>query len=220
MLCFSCLFFVSDIKLVEWESLNSRYLDPRHNQHTTNNCSFNAYDKNIHHTFSTSNMKDWTFKHRIHCPSVNFTNFSSEREGILFTCTRTSSNVYTEKRVTKANVSQLPFGNMCLAEVIDNCCKLQNDTIPNVVHYVFCGKQELGFFQFLSYMSVVRFIRPCMILFHGDTPPSGHYWDYFISIYSNVVHVKRDCFYGGTGHRLGYFEHGTDLMRIEALLGK
>ena len=205
---------------MEWESLYLRHLDLERNQHTTSTCSFKANDATMLHVFPKSNMTDWSFKQRIYCPKTNFTNYPSERAAFKITCTKNSSNVYTVKTAIASTATQIPFGDMCLADVIENCCKIKNDTVPNVVHYVFCGKQDLGFFQFLSYLSVVRFIRPCMILFHGDTLPSGQYWNYFVSVYSNVVHVKRDCLVGGTGHRLGFFEHGTDIMRIEALLGK
>ena len=36
----------------------------------------------------------------------------------------------------------------------------------------------------------------------------------------STVHVNRPCPLGGKGHRLGFFEHGSDVMRIEALMCK
>ena len=211
--------FFSEISLAEWEPFNSQHLGMGHIQ-TTSKCSFDVTGGSPLEKVTLSNLTDWSYTRRVNCQKTNFTNYSAQRTGISFFCSRNFSNIYSIKGTAIETIPSVPFGSMCLHDVIKNCCNIKGETIPNVVHYVFCGKQDVAFFTFLSFMSTVRFIKPCMILFHGDTLPSGKYWNYFISIYSNVVHVKRDCLFGGSGHRLGYFEHGTDLMRIETLLSK
>ena len=213
------VFLLSDVSQVEWESIYTRHQHIETVQ-TTSTCSFDVAGGSTLEKISSSNFTDWSYKRRISCPRTNFQQYSGQRRGLFFVCNRHFSSIYMSKENAPVTTIPIPFGSTCLHDVVHNCCNRKGETIPNVVHYVFCGKRELGFYTFLSFMSVVRFIRPCMILIHGDKLPFGHYWNYFISIYSNVVHVKRDCFFGGSGHRLGYFEHGTDLMRIEALLGK
>ena len=205
--------------MVEWKSIYSQYQFVEHSQ-TTSKCSFDVTGGSPLEKLSLSNMTDWSYKRRINCPKTNFKKYSFQRKGLALFCGKDVSNIYVTNTNTTEIVSSIPFGSSCLNDVIENCCHIKGETIPNVVHYIFCGKRKLGFYAFLSFMSVVRFVSPCMILIHGDKLPYGDYWNYILSIYSNVVHVKRDCLFGGHGHRLGYFEHGTDLMRIEALLSK
>ena len=92
--------------------------------------------------------------------------------------------------------------------------------VPNVVHYVWFGSQSMTFFHFLSFMSAVKFIKPCLILIHGPSVPYGIYWDYFLSVYSNVIHVKRSRPTAIAGNKLAFVRHGSDVMRIEALQGR
>lgn len=101
-----------------------------------------------------------------------------------------------------------------MSKFIELYCGDEN-LVPNVVHYVWCKKHELGFFHFLSFMSALRFIKPCLILFHGDFLPFGKYWNFFISDFHRVIHVQRKCPDG-----FGFLEHASDVMRIEALMGK
>ena len=211
--------FILEISLVEWKSFYSQY-KCLEDSLSTSTCSFDVTGGIHLKKPSSTNMTDWSYRKKVNCPKRNFKKYSTKRKGLTIFCRRNISNIYVTKGNATETIPSIPFGSTCLHDAIYNCCKLKTANIPNVVHYIFCGKRELGFYTFLSFMSVVRFIRPCMILIHGDTLPSGQYWNYFISIYSNVVHVKRDCFFGGHGHRLGYFEHGTDIMRIEALLSK
>ena len=68
-------------------------------------------------------------------------------------------------------------------------------------------------------MSVLRFMKPCLILIHGDSVPYGKYWDYFVSISPNIILVNRTLLTHIFGNTLAFKEHGADVMRIEALKG-
>lgn len=117
------------------------------------------------------------------------------------------------------DIHQVEFGDSCLNDVIQNCC-LGDQKVPNVVHYIWYADRELGFFQFLSFMSALRFMKPCLFLIHGDYIPRGTYWEHFISISPNVIHVKRSKPKTVFGQTLAFEEHASDVMRIEALISK
>ena len=81
-------------------------------------------------------------------------------------------------------------------------------------------KKTMGFIQFVSFMSALRFTKPCLFIIHGDYLPFGKYWDYFISISPNIIHVNRTRPLTVFGKKLRYQEQSSDIMRLEALMGK
>lgn len=94
--------------------------------------------------------------------------------------------------------------------------------MPKIVHYVWLGnkRREFEFQNFLSVLSAYKFIKPCMIFFHGETLPYGQYWDYLLKIVPNIVHVYRKAPEFIHGIKLSYIEHKADIARLEAILGK
>ncbi|KAL4222754.1 hypothetical protein ACF0H5_018795 [Mactra antiquata] len=116
------------------------------------------------------------------------------------------------------DIQIVEFGDKCLLDFIENCCY---DTlrVPNVVHYVMYNKERLSFFEFVSLYSVIRFVRPCAILIHGDhLPSSGSYWEYIRAIYPNIIQVRRSMPVDIFGQKRKFREHSGDIMRIEALI--
>ena len=64
----------------------------------------------------------------------------------------------------------------------------QSLPVPNIVHYIWLRfhstfslfrtrEYELSFHEYLSILSVHKFIKPKWIYFHTDAEPSGKYWD-------------------------------------------
>jgi hypothetical protein len=90
--------------------------------------------------------------------------------------------------------------------------------VPNVVHYVLYNKRELTFIDFVSFISVLRFVRPCVILIHGNIIPSGNYWNFILKLYPNIVHVFREVKQTLFGQKVKFIEHFGDVWRIKALL--
>ncbi|CAH1796360.1 unnamed protein product [Owenia fusiformis] len=64
--------------------------------------------------------------------------------------------------------------------------------VPNIVHYCWYSNmsKEWTFTQYLSVLSVHRFIKPSMILFQTNYPPHGYYWNRTVSIPGLTI-VKR-----------------------------
>ena len=118
---------------------------------------------------------------------------------------------------TNDDVPSFNFGDKCLEAFINKCCR-DELPIPNILHYVIYKKDVLTFFEFVSFISVIRFVRPCAILIHGDKLPSGIYWRSIIALFPVIIHVKREPPNEIFGNKITYSEHAGDLMRIEALL--
>lgn len=68
--------------------------------------------------------------------------------------------------------------------------------------------------------SSCRFINPCVVLIHGPDLPHGPYWEYFLQISPNIVHVYRERPTHVFKNQLRFKEHSSDVMRIEALIGE
>lgn len=191
-------------KDTEWKSIYERKIDLKKGKTTRTFCNMPIYTSTMFSTNAQSDMSDFTFTKKLECPKLDFRIFSILRNQTFFDCSENYTTVSASHTNRTDDVFQVSFGSKCLADVIDNCCNTEKLRVPNVVHYMWCKRQELGFFQFLSFLSVLWFIKPCMILYHGDSLPYGYYWDYFVSVYPHVIHVKRNCPLGGKGHRLGF----------------
>lgn len=174
-------------------------------------------------TTVTSNLSSWTYEQNVTCPDLHITHiddfipklkFSLSCDVHRITClTETvSSNV-----VTNEDVFQVNFGDLCLKRYIANCCQ-DNLAVPNVVHYVIYHNKSIQFYEFVSFISVIRFIRPCAILIHGDALPEGKYWKYILAVSPNIVHVKWIPPTVIFGQETIHKEHAGDFMRIQALL--
>ena len=167
---------------------------------------------------TSTSLEFWNFETFVSCPKLDITKYPKARHKVSLQCDE-EPRLATSVTTMTSNVYEIPFGDKCLVDVIDNCCKGDSD-VPNVVHFIWYSKRELGFFQFISFMSALRFMKPCLFLLHGDYLPYGKYWDYFISISPNIIHVKRTRPDTVFGKKLAFEEHASDIMRIEALKSK
>ena len=138
---------------------------------------------------------------------------------IVFRCVTPNRAFCTEKPRKINDVYQLPFGSKCSHDVINDIC-VDKLPVPNIVNYVWCKNQSVGFFQFLSFISAAKFIKPCVFLFHGDALPNGKYWDMFTKYYPRIIHIYRECPEKVGNTSINWIEHSADLMRIEALVGE
>ena len=105
--------------------------------------------------------------------SISFDTIPSKRQKGTLNCKNgASEGLFTSWNQSPSDIERVQFGDKCLEKVIDKCCK-DDKHVPNVVHYVWYTKKELTFFNFISFMSVLRFMKPCLKLIHGDSVPYG-----------------------------------------------
>ncbi|XP_045208772.2 uncharacterized protein LOC123560671 [Mercenaria mercenaria] len=164
-----------------------------------------------------SNMADWDFSHKRECKQFSIKNLPAMRSKFSLNCDSSLPTIVMSETDNSDDIFDLNFGDKCLSNFVENCCVDENP-VPNVVHYVWYGGKQLGFFNFLSLMSVLRFKKPCAILIHGPTLPHGPYWEYFLHMSPNIIHVYRERPEVIFRHTLRFKEHSSDVMRIEALI--
>ena len=170
------------------------------------------------HAETLSDMEKWSFQNIITCPKFTLYDAPFERRIISLSCDGNYARLISTI-TNKTDIYTVPFADECLINFIDNCC-LDGRTVPNVAHYVWFSDTRMDFFHFLSFISVVKFVKPCLILIHGPFRPHGVYWDYFVHVFPNIIHVKRNHTKAVKNNKLAFAEHGSDVMRIEALEGK
>ena len=102
-----------------------------------------------------SNMADWNFIRRRQCEQFSLKDLPETRPLIRFLCYYRTPKIEVKTTRNRAEVFELDFKDKCLSNFIDNCCA-DDSPVPNVVHYVWYGDKELGYYNFISLMSVLR----------------------------------------------------------------
>ena len=92
--------------------------------------------------------------------------------------------------------------------------------MPRVVHYIVFGASDMSLEMFISILSVKRFIRPCLILIHGDVVPTGQYWRAILHLVNNIVHVRYKKPMAIFGRVISHLAHSSDVARLRILSGK
>ena len=132
-------------------------------------------------------------------------------------CNETSAAILFEKVPSGTPPHRVQFNDECLDQVIRTHCHDDGFRVPRLLSYVTMNKNEFPFFWFLSVLSGVRFVRPCLVLFHGDHLPFGTHWEALLQLVPHVVHVARDQPTSIFGHRIRNKHHRTDVIRLEAV---
>ena len=123
--------------------------------------------------------------------------------------------LYTKKA---KYVPKIPFKDVCLRKMVDWYCQ-DGKKVPNIIHYVWFGKNEFKFVHFLSFLSAHKMQNPCMIMVHADRMPKGSLWRYFLQISPKVVQVHRKPPKKIFKKKLTFIEHKADIAKLEALKG-
>ena len=166
-----------------------------------------------------TDLTDWTYTRKRKCPKITIPDTITNTKRVKYSlkCDNDRPALIPSFTNRSDDIWVVTLKDSCLASFINSCC---NDSrgIPNIVHYVWYFKKEMQFYMFLSMISIIRYVRPCLILFHGEYLPYGKYWDYIIRIYPNVVHVKRPRPLDIFGIKISHHEHSGDIMRMDALM--
>ncbi|XP_045176446.2 uncharacterized protein LOC123536984 [Mercenaria mercenaria] len=165
----------------------------------------------------TSNLSDWSYNKRLTCPMLNIKNrINTTRMKLVVRCHKDVVSANLKPTNSTDDIQKVQPGDNCLRMFVQKCCS-DSLRVPNVVHYVWFNKKELSFFEFVSFMSTLRFVRPCAIFIHGNMLPSGNYWNFIVNMYPNIVHVVRMVKATLFGNKVHYVEHNGDIWRIKAL---
>lgn len=190
----------------------------RHTPMKSEACSFYGEMAELNlSTKAPSYFSDWSYKNRLVCPDLNLKQMQKTRKKLLLTCSKDQVFVNLVETNATDEVHQVRPDDKCLSMYIGQCCS-DAFPVPNVVHYVWYNKKRLSFFEFVSFVSTIRFVRPCAILIHGDSLPEGIYWNFIKSLYPNIVHVVRKVPELLFGKEIRYVEHIADAWKISSLI--
>jgi len=94
--------------------------------------------------------------------------------------------------------------------------------VPNVVHYVWLGSDlKFTFIQYLSFLSVHRYIVPSYIFVYGETGPTGYWWNRTVHDVDNIFHVERIAqTHAPSGKTFRFKAHESDLLRTQVIYGQ
>ncbi|XP_025085372.1 uncharacterized protein LOC112558868 [Pomacea canaliculata] len=143
------------------------------------------------------------------------------RSRAVLECTFTSARIYYEEVPfnTKPAVATLESHDPCLAHLAKSTwCNDPGMRVPRLVHYVWFTRHTLPLYTFVSVLSAVHHIRPCLVLFHGDHLPEGPYWHALLQLVPNIVHVRSEKPSEIFGHVINVVEHSADVKRLQVLL--
>lgn len=93
--------------------------------------------------------------------------------------------------------------------------------VPNVVHYVWLSDDlTFTFINYLSFLSVDRFLIPDFIFVFGETPPSkGVWWPRVVAEVPCLYHVRVDRpRVSPNGKPFKFLAHSSDFLRFNLLL--
>jgi hypothetical protein len=185
---------------------------------TTNNTEYSEYihvvplsKQTVCQTFPDIN--DWTFQCSVPCNEIKPTDMT--RIDVIKSCPVAVG--VTWSRVADKTLFHIPYQSRCLDNLINDYCQTSN-VVPSIAHYVWFSKREMTFYHFLSFISVLKHLKPCLLLIHGDVP-YGLYWEYILTIADNIVNVKMEPPTTIFGIKIGCVEHQADVTRLLVLRG-
>ncbi|XP_033727428.1 uncharacterized protein LOC117316770 isoform X1 [Pecten maximus] len=111
------------------------------------------------------------------------------------------------------------FEDKCFSRAVRNYCPETNGKrVPNIVHYIWFGIRNMTFYQLVSFLSVHKFQKPCLILVHGDVVPTGPYLKYLVRRVPYIIHVNMTPPHRvENGHILRTMTHKSNIARLMVL---
>lgn len=161
--------------------------------------------------------KNWTFQCAVQCKELNLADIPTTKVDVNASCSKLKEGV-SWSLVANRTLFHVPFKSKCLKKLISDYCSTIN-AVPRIVHYVWFSKKEMNFYHFLSFISALRYIKPCLLLVHGDEP-LGLYWKYIVVIANNVIHVKMNPPSTIHNKTIGRIEHKADVARLFIVQGR
>lgn len=104
---------------------------------------------------SNSNMADWQFSQRRECAQFSTDDVPVIRSKLSLNCETEIPSMLISETHESSDIYSVDFGDKCLSAFVEHCC-IDENPVPNVIHYIWFGDQELGFFNLISLMSVLR----------------------------------------------------------------
>lgn len=166
---------------------------------------------------SIPETKNWTFQCSVQCKELKLTDIPTTKVDVIKSCSMLQEGV-SWSLIANRTFFHVPFKSKCLDNLIKDHCSTSN-AVPNIAHYVWFSKKEMNFYHFLSFVSTLKHLNPCLVLVHGEVP-FGLYWEYIVLIANNIINVKMSPPTTIFDRKIGRIEHQADVARLLILKGK
>ncbi|XP_025089011.1 uncharacterized protein LOC112561053 [Pomacea canaliculata] len=144
------------------------------------------------------------------------------RTRVVLECTDEASVRIVYERIARnvtPAVTSLFAHDPCLAQAARSAlCNDAGKRVPRLLHYVIFSQHVLAMHTFLSVLSAVRHLAPCLVLLHGDALPEGPYWEALLQLVPNILYVRRERPRLIFDRIINQMEHSTDVARLQVLL--
>lgn len=118
------------------------------------------WGKNIIPATPFAHMSNWKFHKKRECDHLDFDNIKKVRTKVSLNCEGKDPVLELSETDSFSDIDTVMFGDKCLGSFIDNCC-IDENPVPNIVHYIWYTEMELPYFNFLSLMSTIRSVEKC-----------------------------------------------------------
>lgn len=160
---------------------------------------------------SIPDTKNWTFQCSVPCKELKLTDIPTTKVDVIKSCSMLQEGV-SWSLIANRTFFHVPFKSKCLDNLIKDHCSTSN-AVPNIAHYVWFSKKEMNFYHFLSFVSTLKHLNPCLVLVHGEVP-FGLYWEYIVLIANNIINVKMSPPTTIFDRKIGRIEHQADVARL------
>jgi hypothetical protein len=167
--------------------------------------------------------RDWSFNSTVPCLHINSTNFPLYSVGkgepqLIPRCTEDDAYLIKNTNATKS-FPVFKFPDKCLKRIIDKFCS-KGFLVPNILHYIWFGKDDFQFMYFVAVYSAYKIQKPCLIFMYYDNVPKGVWWDLLLLSVTNIVQVKMDPPWEISGKKIIFVQHKADIVRLQILKGQ
>ena len=187
---------------------------------TTNSTEYSQYIVPYSNQTLCQNYPDannWRFHCSVQCKELKLTDIPSTEVDVIKSCSMLEEGV-SWSIIANRTFFHVPYKSKCLDNLIKDHCQTST-AVPNIAHYIWFSKREMNFYHFLSFISALKHINPCLLLVHGEVP-YGLYWEYIVLIANNIINVKMEPPTEIFGKKIGRVEHQADVARLLVLKGK
>lgn len=138
----------------------------------------------------------------------------------ILVCRDASADIALQRVTAVTPPAHVNFNDSCLERAVRARCYGDGLPVPRLLHYVSLSREEFPYHALLSALSALRFLKPCLLLVHGDRLPFGPAWEVLLQLVPQVVHVAREQPAAIFGHQIDMVHHRADVVRLEAMMSE